>query len=326
MGFNKDVVAKVKEEYSDKYRRAQDASDARRNELHAKIPSLRLIDKELSLTGLKIMEVALKKEGDVHAKIDEIRQTNDKLLVERAAILKVHGYPEDYTDAHYECEKCGDSGYIGTTMCDCMKKALVLASYESSGVGELIKHQSFENFSLEYYRQTPEIYENMKRIYEITKNFAENFSADTYKNFLYLGGTGLGKTHISTAVAKTVIDRHFDVLYATATGMIGDFEQKRFGNSAIEGDVQDTSRYYTADLLIIDDLGTEVSNQFTVSCLYDVINSRIMSRKSTVISTNFGRDELRKHYAERITSRIFGEYKLLLFKGTDVRRQKIEKK
>ena len=120
-----------------------------------------------------------------------------------------------------------------------------------------------------------------------------------------------------------VIDRHYDVLYVTATGMMGDFEQKRFGNSAIEGDAGDTDRYYSADLLIIDDLGTEISNQFTTTCLYDVINTRIMTRKSTIISTNLVQDELRKRYWDRITSRIFGEYQPVIFVGTDIRRQKI---
>ena len=140
---------------------------------------------------------------------------------------------------------------------------------------------------------------------------------------LFMGGTGLGKTHLSTAVAKTVIDRHFDVLYVTATGMIGDFEQKRFGNSAIEGDAGDTTRYYSADLLIIDDLGTEMSNQFAITCIYDIINSRIMARKSTIISTNLSKDDLKKRYWDRITSRIYGEYHPVVFLGTDVRRQKI---
>jgi DNA replication protein DnaC len=155
------------------------------------------------------------------------------------------------------------------------------------------------------------------------KNYAENFSKDTYYNMLFMGTTGIGKTHLSTAVAKCVIDRHFDVLYVTATGMMGDFEQKRFGNSAIDGDAGETDRYYSADLLIIDDLGTEIANQFTATCLYDVINTRIMKRKSTIISTNLKTDEIRKRYWDRITSRIFGEYQPVSFVGTDIRQQRV---
>ena len=323
MGFNRNDVARVKREYSEKYRLAQSASEDRKIELWGEITGLRELDRELSMTGLRIMAATMEKGADTRALIEKIKENNERLLVERAALLRAYGYPEDYTDVHYECEACGDTGYVDTKMCDCMKRALVLAGYESSGLGELIKTQSFDNFSLDWYKNNAEVYSKMVQSFEKVKKFADNFSADNYSNMIFIGGTGLGKTHLSTAVAKSVIDRHYDVLYVTATGMMGDFEQKRFGNSAIEGDAGDTDRYYSADLLIIDDLGTEISNQFTTTCLYDVINTRIMTRKSTIISTNLVQDELRKRYWDRITSRIFGEYQPVIFVGTDIRRQKI---
>lgn len=324
MGFNKKDLVRIKSEYAGKYLKAQQLSDQRRIELQSKIQGLRELDSALAATGLRIMEATLSG-VDVREKIDAIKRENEELLRCRAELLRAYGYPEDYTDVHYECDKCGDTGYVDTVMCDCMKRALVLAGYESSGIGGLMATQSFENFSLDYYSAKPKEYAAMKYAYEKIKDFATNFSSDTYTNFLFMGGTGLGKTHLSTACAKEVIDRHFDVLYVTAAGMIGDFETKRFGNSAIEGEAGDTSRYYTADLLIIDDLGTEISNQFTVSCIYDVINARISSRKSTVISTNLNKDELAKRYWDRITSRLFGEYLPIVFCGTDVRRQKISR-
>ncbi len=323
MGFNKKDLARVKEEYSQKYQRAQAAADARRAELHGKVDGLRELDAELSMTGIRIMSATLARDGKTSERIEQIKRNNEELLAKRALLLHAYGYPEDYADVRYECEKCGDTGYVDARMCECMKKALVLAEYESSGIGGLMKTQSFDNFSLDYYSKNPASYNAMKYALEKIKGFATEFSADTYTNFLFLGGTGLGKTHLSTAIAKTVIDRHFDVLYVTAAGMIGDFEYRRFGNSAIDGDAGDTSRYYTADLLIIDDLGTEVSNQFTVSCIYDIINSRIISRKSTIISTNLNKDEIAKRYWDRITSRIFGEYLPIIFSGTDIRQQKL---
>ena len=323
MGFNRNDVARVKREYSEKYRLAQSASEDRKIELWGKITGLCELDRELSMTGLRIMAATMEKGADTRALIAKIKEDNERLLAERAALLRAYGYPEDYTDVHYECERCGDTGYVDTKMCECMKRSLVLAGYESSGLGELIKTQSFENFSLDWYKNNAEVYSKMVQSFEKVKKFADNFSADNYSNMIFIGGTGLGKTHLSTAVAKSVIDRHYDVLYVTATGMMGDFEQKRFGNSAIEGDAGDTDRYYSADLLIIDDLGTEISNQFTTTCLYDVINTRIMTRKSTIISTNLVQDELRKRYWDRITSRIFGEYQPVIFVGTDIRRQKI---
>ena len=328
MGFNKKDLAKVKEEFSEKYKIAQNASDARRFELWAKIDGLRKIDNELSMTGLRIMDAVMSKEdgADTSKKVEEVKQQNQALLRERAALLRAYGYPEDYTDVHYECEKCGDSGYVDMKMCDCMKRALVIAGYESSGISSLMKVQSFDNFSLDYYRQSPAQYDGMKKTFEKIKSFAENFTADTYENFLFIGGTGLGKTHISTAVAKTVIDKYFDVLYVTANDMIGAFEQKKFGGKSSTNEDIDTSRYYSADLLIIDDLGTELSTPFSISCVYEIINARMIARKSTIISTNLGKDDLLKRYWDRITSRLFGEYQPVLFSGTDIRRQKITKK
>ena len=261
------------------------------------------------------------KGSDVSEKVEAIKKENQALLLERAALLRAYGYPEDYTDVHYECEKCGDTGYVDMKMCDCMKRALVLAGYESSGISTLMRTQGFDNFSLDYYKESQKQYDGMKKMYEKVKGFADNFNADTYENFLFLGGTGLGKTHLSTAVAKAVIDKSFDVLYVTATGMVSDFEQKKFGGA--DKDAVDTSRYYSADLLIIDDLGTEMLTQFSISAIYDIINARIVSRKSTIISTNLGNEELVKRYWDRITSRIFGEYQPVHFCGIDVRRQKI---
>ena len=326
MGFNRNDVAKVKREYAEKYRIAESASDDRKIELWEKIVGLRELDRELSLTGVRIMAAAMEKGVDTRALIEKIKENNEHLLAERAKLLRAYGYPEDYTDVHYECEKCGDTGYVDTKMCECMKRSLVLAGYESSGLGELIKTQSFDNFSLDWYKNNAEFYSKMNMNFNKIKNYAENFSKDTYYNMLFMGTTGIGKTHLSTAVAKCVIDRHFDVLYVTATGMMGDFEQKRFGNSAIDGDAGETDRYYSADLLIIDDLGTEIANQFTATCLYDVINTRIMKRKSTIISTNLKTDEIRKRYWDRITSRVLGEYNILLFAGTDIRAQNLKYK
>ena len=198
-----------------------------------------------------------------------------------------------------------------------MRRALILAGYESSGIGALIGEQSFENFSFDYYGSGAE---NMRMYVNNIRNFADSFDGKLYRNYLFLGGTGLGKTHLSSSLAKAVIDRGYDVLYVTAVGMIGDFEEKRFGDG--RGSGNDVSRYTEAELLIIDDLGVEVSNQFTLSCVYDVINARINSRKCTVVNTNLTAKEIEGKYGERIYSRIIGEYMPVLFTGTDIRRQK----
>ena len=322
MGYNKEVYSRVKAEYATKYTKAQSEADARRMELYAILPEVQALDLLLSRTGMDIMGAILMGGADTQKKIGEIREKNRQLQEKRDAILIANGYPANYTDVRYECEACGDSGYVGQKMCACMRRALTMASYESSGLGALIGTQKFGNFSLDYYQGTDR--DRAGAAHKHLKAFAESFGKETYRNYLLLGGTGLGKTHLSTAVTEEVIGRGFDVFYVTAVGMLGDFESKRFGSDTDRQ--KDLSRYYEADLLIVDDLGTEIVNQFTLSCLYDVLNVRINTHRSTMINTNLSKKELEDKYNERITSRLFGEYYPLLFTGSDIRRQKIQKR
>ena len=322
MSYNREDYIRIKAEFSQKYILARERATARRTELHGRFPRVWEIDRVLSRTGMDIMAI-MNSGKDTAAKIAGLKERNGKLLEERGNILREGGYPEDYSDIKYDCEKCGDTGFVDTKMCDCMKKALVMAGYESSGLGALIRSQSFENFSLDFYCTGGGNAELMKLNRDKLCAFADGFDRDTYKNFLFIGGTGLGKTHLSTSVAKKVIDRGYDVLYVTAVGMISDFEAVRFGDGARVKN--DPERYMEAELLIIDDLGTEVVNQFTLSCVYDVINGRINARRSTIINTNLSSKDIEAKYNERIYSRLIGEYYPILFSGTDIRKQKIRK-
>lgn len=322
MSYQRETFTRIKAEFSRKYIAAQEKASVRRAELYAALPEVQAIDRELSMTGIKIMN-AVSSGKDAKQKLAAIQAENTELQAKRGAILVANGFPEDYSDIHYECEKCGDTGYVDLKMCDCMKRALTEAGYEASGLGGLIRTQSFENFSLDYYAGSAEQRATMERNVGCLRRFAEEFGDGTYANFLFFGATGLGKTHLSTAVAKKAIERGADVLYVTALGMIGDFEARRFGEGV--GMRNDPTRYTDAELLIIDDLGTEVTNQFTIACLYDVINQRINQRKSTIINTNLSLPEMEKRYSERITSRLLGEYRMLLFTGADIRRQKVSK-
>lgn len=321
MAFNSEDFVRIREEYSKKYLKAHQAADARREEVYVKIPELRVLDNVLSGTVSRIMAAA---SGDnFEQKLAEVRAENERLLAERAKILEAYGFDADYTDVKYECDKCGDTGYVDTKMCSCMKQALVMAGYRSSGVWGLMRSQSFDNFSLDYYKDSRQNYAAMERVVEGLKRYAAEFDENTYKNFLFIGGTGLGKTHLSTSVAVKVIERGYDVFYVSACSMISDFEAKRFGGAEKSVDL---SRYYDAELLIIDDFGSEMTNQFTVSCIYDVINTRMIKAKSTIISTNLSQDSIRERYGDRITSRLFGEYLPVYFNGRDIRGQKINRR
>ncbi len=321
MAYNKADHIKIKEEFSKKYVRARETAETRRRTIHIAIPEIFEIDRVLSGTGMEIMGIITSGAKNTAERVSQLEARNNALIEKRGKILEANGYPANYTDIRYECEKCGDTGYVDTVMCECMKKALARAGYESSGLGHLIGKHTFDNFEYGYYPEESRAV--IQRSVKMLKDFAEGFSKDTYRNFIIAGGTGLGKTHVTTAVAQTVIDKGFDVLYVSAVGMMGDFEQRRFGNSGSHVNVDDVSRYYEADLLIIDDLGTEIVNKFTQSYFYEVINTRINARKSTVINTNLTATEIEDTYADRISSRIWGEYQPIRFKGTDIRRKKL---
>lgn len=321
MGFNRENYARIKGEYDGKYLRAEESAKLRRAEIHAALPEIAEIDRELSLTGLRIFEATVR--GDM-GEIENINRTNTALVSKRAEILTVAGFAPDYTEIKYECEACGDTGAVDNRMCVCMRKKLIEAGFESSGMSDLIKRQRFENFSLDYYKQNAENYKRMSAIVDILKKYADNFSPEASGNIALFGGTGLGKTHLSSAIAGRVIENGNDVYYTSANNMFADFEQKRFGSSAAYDVTGDVSQYFSCDLLIIDDLGAEIINQFTVSCLYNVINTRLNRKKPTMLSTNLTQDEFRKKYWDRIASRVFGEYLILPFCGEDVRKLKLK--
>lgn len=323
MGYNQENYKRIREEYETKYLRAREAADARREEVYLEIPELRSADRELNGLGLEIMGAVLS--GKPEEALAALREKNTAILRARGDILKAHGFPADYTEIKYECPLCADSGFVDFKMCACMKKKIIEAGYETSGMAELLSTQTFENFSLDYYKNDPAAYRRMQQILQLMKQYAESFTVGSSGSLVLFGGTGLGKTHLSSAVARTVLDRGYDVFYTGAVNMLSDFEYQRFGNSMTGDAGQDTSRYLSCDLLIIDDLGTEVTNQFTTSVLYHIINTRLSRKLSTVISSNLSQADFKKRYWDRITSRVLGEYTVLPFAGTDVRSQKLNK-
>lgn len=300
---------KVKAEIEGRRQRARATADERNMELRARSEEIAAIDKELSGTGLLIFKTACSG-GD----IAPIRERNKELNEKRRSIIVSLGYPADYTEVHYYCKRCSDTGFIdGTKMCSCMRELLVIQNIATSGMGKLIKTQSFDNFSLELYKSDPAVYDRMKRNLETAKSFARDFSKENGVNLLLVGGTGTGKTHLSSAIAREVINRGFDVLYDSTQNIISDFETDRF-KSGYGPYEPKADKYMECDLLILDDLGTEFTNAFTVSCLYNLLNERQNKGLSTVISTNVPPMGLREKYEDRIYSRLIGaDYQILSF-------------
>ena len=322
MGYNQENYRRIRDEYSRKYLAVQEAATKRREEIHAILPGVREIDAQLSNVGLKIMQAAMQG-GDYPAALARIEAEAKELERQRAEILVKNGFPADYTEPEYECEACGDTGYVDYKMCACMRKKLILAGYESSGIGTLMQSQSFENFSLDYYKSDRMTYLLMQNNLQRAHEYARSFHPAKSENLAMFGGTGLGKTHLSTAIARVVIEGGWDVVYVSCVDMFADYEAQRFGNSTGTPTGADLSRYTDCELLIIDDLGTELSNQFTTSCLYGLLNTRLNRHLPVILSTNLETDEFRKRYWDRITSRVLGNFTIMPFKGSDIRRQKL---
>lgn len=320
----KDECKKIFDEYASKALKAVAAAEAIKRGLHAAHPELKAIDTALAEGSLELFTESLKGGDDLADRFDRIKEKNISLQKKRKKYLEANKLPIDITEPAYACKKCADSGYTDGKMCECLNIRLTTARIECSGIGHLIRTQSFESFNVNYQSANKPAFAGIKKIYDFCRSYAEAFGdaagkRSTADSLLLTGKTGLGKTHLSTSIAKRVIERGYEVVYDTATNIMNDFEQEHFKN----GEKGMTDKYFNCDLLIIDDLGTEMQTSFTLSTLYNIINTRINRAKGTIINTNLSQDELRKRYEERITSRLFGEYMPLLFTGADVRMLKL---
>ena len=309
--YGYDNYHKVKAAIEEKRLAAIAAADSRNEKLRAQSTEIRKIDAELVKTGLSIFKAACDGRD-----LAPIRDRNLALTKKRIEIIKSLGYPEDYTEVKYNCKACSDSGYVDGKMCSCFREALLRENILSSGIGKLIDRQSFENFSLDGYDEDSR--EVMNANFIIAKRYAETFSEGS-KNLLLIGPTGTGKTHLSTAIAKTVIESGYDVIYDSAQNIMSAFEDDKF-RSGFGAHEPKSAKYLDCDLLIIDDLGTEFVSTFTLSALYNLLNSRMNKSLPTVISTNLDRSALEKIYEDRIFSRIIGTDTFqLTFVGPDKR-------
>ena len=322
MGYNKELFADVRREMEEGRLRALDVAEQNRQELYAQIPAVHTMDKELANTGVLIMEEISKGRVGLEERLEVIRMDNQNLQARRDQLLLKAGYPVDYDQPPFACQKCKDTGFDGPKMCSCLRAALSREGMKRSGVGKLFETQRFETFSLDYYRHDYRVFASMQNYLETCRRYAAGFSTEHSGNLLFCGGTGLGKTHLSTSIAGVVVEKGFDVLYESAPNLLSAYEAERFGRGS-GALVSDTSRYLTCDLLIIDDLGAEMTNAFSVGIIYNILNTRIISRKPTIISTNLAPDELRTRYTDRVASRLFGEFTVMRFEGKDIRLQKI---
>lgn len=331
MAFNRDDYARIKEYYENKKKAAKSRAEERSKTLCAEIPELAEVQKKLAATGPRIYEAVMDPEGDLEGKIAAIRKENEILLEKQKSILAAHGCPEDWLDVKYDCPICSDEGNVNGKMCICMKKVLIEEGYKTAGIAGLAGTHNFDTFDLSYYEYDREVYSMMKYVFDRARNYAENFKPGSSKSVMFFGGTGLGKTHLSVAIAKRVIELENYVVYGTAQNVFSDFEYERFERSRSEKGRSDaaesrTAKYFDCDLLVIDDLGTEIKTQAVTAFLYNLMNTRIGEGKPMIINTNLATpDSMVDRYDERIASRLFGEFLPYRFIGTDVRMLKLKK-
>lgn len=320
MAFSNEVFRKVGSEFAIKRERAELDAERRRKHVEQAVQGIKGIHDELHDVYLTSLYAAISG-GNVRKKLDEVEHCAAELQKKKRQLLTAAGYPADYTNVRYECEKCRDVGYdCSGNMCSCFKKALAVAQLDVSGLGALAKTQSFENFNLNYYPKSE--CEKIAGYVEQLRAYADCFRGENEASWILTGAAGLGKTHLTTATAVEIIQRGFDVLYMTSIDFFATFEKQRFGNGQ-KGDGS-TERFYDAELLIIDDLGTETSNNYTVSCFFSVVDKRIIKGLPTIINSNLSGHELKQQYGDRTASRIFGHYNALKFDGRDIRLQKLK--
>ena len=321
MSFSNEIYSKAREIVAERRSSATAAASSKYDAFVLKHPEYKTMQNELSKTGFKLAALIFR-DGAGSDDVAAIKKRNLELQENMKKLLADEGLPEDYLEPEYTCKLCSDSGIYEGKLCECMNKLMRQIAYEKLNSTTPLELSTFEGFSLEQYSN--ELGTNgvsPRRMMQITLNkcrsYAENFSLSA-PSLLFHGGVGLGKTHLSLAIAGEVIGRGFDVVYGSANSFFTKIEKERFGRGADSHD--DTlALLNSCDLLIIDDLGAEFATQLSVAILYDIINTRFLSGRPTIISTNLNAAGLEQKYSDRIVSRLSGGYNWVPFEGSDMR-------
>lgn len=332
MGFPKHIFRKANSILSQRRQDAQLKHNDYRAELHHAIPELRDIERELAECGRGVIAAVAAQNGNARLVVEQLKNRSLALQKRREElILQNHLSPASYLEVPYHCPLCQDQGYVNNRRCQCMEQLLrQLASQELGNTG--LENFSFQNFRLDFYGHAigeggTSPYERMSVIKRYCEDYVRSFDPGNSPSLLFVGGTGLGKTHLSLAIAREVIEQGHGVIYASMQNLMSRLEDERFNNNYNnygndDGEQRYLSMVMETDLLILDDLGTEYLNQFTSTAFYNLVNTRLLQNKPTIISTNLLPAEIGKRYSDRLVSRLFGSYKTMNFLGKDIRIQK----
>lgn len=323
MGLKNYQYNAILRQYDDRQAISRALLAKRRAEVDAAVPAYRDLENRIIEGSIRCAERAFYEGQDT---LDALRKENEQLSKQKQELLVSAGFPADYLTPTYHCPDCKDTGMIGEDHCHCFKQAVVDLLYRQSNLGDILKEENFSSFSFDYYGNTEKDnvtgmtpLQNMHRIYDTARSFVKHFDSE-HSNLLFYGNSGLGKTFLSHCIAGELLGTAHTVLYLTAFQLFD-----ILGKSMREEDATQAAsaeHILDCDLLIIDDLGTELSTAFTVSRFSQCINERYLSKRSTIISTNLSIQDLAVVYGERNFSRISSSYTLLRFYGEDIRLQK----
>ena len=329
MPYDGKIVRRALRRFEEDRRDREDRALDRREAVFQRQPRLREIDAELRATMGRILSTALRKGTDPRAAVEALKKQNLGLQEERRLLLENLGLPADCLEEKPACPLCADTGWRDGRMCRCLKAYCAREQQKELSRMLNLGSQSFETFSLEWYDQAEDPAlgvsprENMDWILRTCKRYAAGFGPGS-GNLLLTGAPGLGKTFLSAAIAREVSGEGFSVVYDTAAHIFDRFEARKFGREAGEAVEADVDRVLDCDLLILDDLGTEMTTPFVQSALYTIVNTRVTDRRASILSTNLDLKELARRYSPQIVSRLEGEYQVLPFFGEDIRRLKKE--
>lgn len=320
-----ELISRINTLYDEKRNRAMNERKQRILLIRENFPRIAQIDAEIARLGGENINKIMAQPDKVNEFNAELKKKYDKLYTEKAEIIRENGINPNYDKFEYECSLCSDTGYTADNKrCKCFEQQIINDIYSRSDIGDVLKYENFDTLSLEYYSDLNgengvSERANIIRIIERAKKLCNNFDEER-KGLLFYGSTGLGKTFLSNCIAKDLIERGKTVVYTRATRMFSVYEDYKFGR---EQDKSKIDKLYDADLLIIDDLGTENQSKMNLAFLDDLLNERAARNKKIIISTNLRMDELAKIYSRRFTSRLFEYCIINKFYGSDIRMQKL---
>lgn len=319
MSYSKETYKKAEQELSKRRNKALADREEHHRAAVEVVPEILDAEEKMSKAGLSAIKALGMGSENAKAYIKKLAEINIEAQAHRKLLLKSAGFPEDWLDIKFTCPNCEDTGFVNGVMCGCLKNLVKAIEYEKLCSKLPIENCRFDTFKLDYYPDAGETSprKRMESVLAYCKAYAADFSHRSPSLLLY-GKTGLGKTHLSLAIAGKAVEKGYSVIYSSAQNLFNQLEKEKFGRS----DTNTESSVLECDLLIIDDLGAEFTTQFTVSALYNIVNSRELEGKSTIISTNLTPDKFGTTYSERIASRILSNYVMLYFDGSDIRQIK----